>query len=268
MLREQPEELARAVEFTPFSEAELRRAYDERGKPGLEPVERARRWLVRANQSYLRQTGLPSFTLSSAETSRDSVGLWNDLPEYITEAGLRLKEVQVSCRDATELIWDRLFRREDAALYVDPPYMPETRAPGQYLHEMPVADHVGMLDALLDHPGAVYLSGYDAPLYHEALAGWVSWVIPGYSSTGYRQEILWMNERAHAGALAAQERRKEEARKASAAPPPGAAMGMVYQRPEPEEPEAPAFAAVFGALLEGWRWDRGGGFAGEEDVEE
>lgn len=198
VLREQPDELARAVEFTPFSEAELQRAYDERGKPGLEPLERARRWLVRANQSYLRQTGEPSFSLSSAETARDSVKLWNGLSEHIREAGQRLKYVKVSCRDATELIWDRLYRREDAVLYVDPPYMPDTRAPGQYLYEMPVPEHVGMLEALLDHPGAVFLSGYDADLYHEALAGWVSWAIPGYSSTGYRQEILWMNDKADA----------------------------------------------------------------------
>ena len=256
VLREQPEELARAVELSPFSEADLMRAYAERGKPGLEPVERARRWVLCAHQGFLRQTGKPSFTLSSAETSRDSVGLWNELPEHIQEAGLRMKEVKVSCRDATELIWDRLFRRPDAALYVDPPYLPSTRAPGQYLHEMPEPEHVGMLDALLYHPGAVFLSGYDAPLYHDALSGWESFDIPGHSSTGFRKEVLWMNEAAYAGALAAEAKRDEEAGKTAPAAP-AAAMGMVYRPPvlKPHEPEPPAYAAVLGALLEGWRWE-------------
>jgi len=265
VLRDNPEALARAVRLSPFSEADLQRAYDERGMPGLEPVERARRWLVCAHQAYLRQPGVPSFSLSSADTARNSVRLWNELPEHIEEAGGRLKEVKVSCRDATELIWDKLFRREDAVIYADPPYMPGTRAPGQYINEMPVPEHVGMLEALADHPGAVFLSGYDDELYHEALAGWESWDIPGYSSTGYRREVLWMNEKAHAGALAAEARRREEA-SATQAPPAGTAFGMVYRQPEPREPEAPAFAAVFGALLEGGRWDSDSyGTAGEDE---
>lgn len=53
MLRSQPEELAREIELTPYS----RREYDLAFQPCEEPLERARRFLVRTNQAIGAKMG-------------------------------------------------------------------------------------------------------------------------------------------------------------------------------------------------------------------
>lgn len=169
------------------------------------------------------------------------------MPGHIEAAARRLKKVRVLSREAVEVVEMDLVRKPDVLLYVDPPYVPATRAEKLYVHEMPVEDHEKLLDALTKHPGPVFLSGYKSKLYSDRLAGWEARDLPGYTSYGGREEVLWMNMKAAAGAQAADERTADRERLAKA---PARGMGMVYQ--PPPEPEAPAFAAVFGALLEGW----------------
>ena len=79
-------------------------------------------------------------------------------------------------------------------IYADPPYLLTTRHGKQYACEMTKADHEDLLDALLAHKGPVLLSGYDSPMYNDALRAWHREEIDVRAQTATkRREILWMN---------------------------------------------------------------------------
>ena len=81
-------------------------------------------------------------------------------------------------------------------LYVDPPYMPETRTSrARYRHEYTVADHERLLACLMSLPEnvSVILSGYPSQLYDETLAGWRSMEFQAMTRGGVRTEKIWMN---------------------------------------------------------------------------
>lgn len=86
----------------------------------------------------------------------------------------------------------------DVLLYVDPPYLGETRTSRQYLHELSrPEEHLELLDALLSCRSAVVLSGYPSPLYDEALTGWqrieIATTTRQGNTRGERTEVLWIN---------------------------------------------------------------------------
>ncbi len=94
-------------------------------------------------------------------------------------------------------------------LYVDPPYVRSTRSRDYYPHEMGEEDHERLLSALVEHPGAVVLSGYDNALYREALAGWHRSETPGRAQRNAagrsRTEVLWSNDAAWRGCRASRD---------------------------------------------------------------
>lgn len=105
----------------------------------------------------------------------------------------RLKEAQIENAPAVDLI--RRFRNPQVLIYADPPYLLSTRKQRQYSVEMAEpAQHIELLEALLDHPGPVMLSGYDNDLYDDMLYGWTKAYHATRSEGGHhRTEVLWMN---------------------------------------------------------------------------
>ena len=83
----------------------------------------------------------------------------------------------------------------DVLMYLDPPYLRSTRRSGRlYSKEMDEADHRRLLDLIVNTRAKVALSGYDSPLYAEALSGW--WTARAAmrtTSAEMREEVLWMN---------------------------------------------------------------------------
>lgn len=192
VIRDRPEELARAIALTPYAEEELHAAHATSGE-GLDPVERARRFLARCWMAHsARQTGRPS--LGVARAGKNPVRVFNDLPGRILSAASRLKDAQIVCREAVDVI--RANRHEDTLVYADPPYVVSTRSPNLYRYEMSDADHELLLETLLAHPGPVALSGFDSPLYCETLQGWKPVELKGYAQRGTRREMLWLNQAA------------------------------------------------------------------------
>ena len=64
----------------------------------------------------------------------------------------------------------------------------------QYKHEMTDSDHELLLDALLKHRGPVILSGYDSPMYSDALRHWnKECIVSRNQACRETNEILWMN---------------------------------------------------------------------------
>ena len=191
MVRDEPEKLAAAVAATPYARQEYEAAF----APTDDPVEKARRFLVRCQQGFGSRAGAykPGWKndVRGRERAYDVLS-WNRAPGWIAEAAGRLKRVQIEHMPAVELIGR--FNYADVLIYADPPYLPATRTGKQYRHEMAERDHVELLEALKRHRGLVMLSGYPNPLYDELLKGWSAAEFGNrVANGGARTEVLWMN---------------------------------------------------------------------------
>ncbi|MGP6444147.1 DNA adenine methylase [Rahnella aceris] len=79
-------------------------------------------------------------------------------------------------------------------LYVDPPYLPETRtSSARYRHEYTRENHIELIDALKQIPAAVMISGYPSELYDSLLSNWRSIRFQVMTRGGVRTEQIWMN---------------------------------------------------------------------------
>ncbi|HBQ5660047.1 DNA adenine methylase [Klebsiella grimontii] len=81
-------------------------------------------------------------------------------------------------------------------IYVDPPYLHETRSSrARYRHEYSVEDHRRLLVCLRSLPdsASVILSGYPSDLYDHQLSDWRSKEFQAMTRGGVRTEKIWMN---------------------------------------------------------------------------
>lgn len=175
VLRTRTAELARAIELTPFSRAELDLAF----QPSPDPLERARRWYVRAWQCMggPRDADTKSgwrFERTIAKSNgKSNVRLWGQT-DHLWAAVARLKAVQFESDDALKVI--RRFDAPTSLFYCDPPYVTSTR--GQrwqnvaYQFEFTDADHRRLAEALHQTQGHVVVSGYRCELYDWLYEGW------------------------------------------------------------------------------------------------
>jgi len=194
VIRERSGELVAAVEMTPWARAEYELSYI----PVEEPIEKARRFIIRCRQAFgtkkIHKTGWrrigPNFNSSDYHLYTPE---WRNLPGRIMEVAERLRDAQVENLPALELI--ERFRGPDVLLYIDPPYPLDTRGRKKmYAFEMTDTDHADLL-ALLDlHPGPVMVSGYRCELYDEALSRWKRVSRNAVAQCGARRvESLWLN---------------------------------------------------------------------------
>lgn len=200
VIREQPEELARQIEWTPWAREEYinlltSASADCYFKRTGEPVEDARRMLIRMWMGYGSKT---SDRTGWRHNVQSKVGtccsiVWTGMSERIMAAAERLKGVQIECQPAVELI--ERYKYQEVLIYADPPYLLETRREKrQYKHEMADADHIDLLEALDKHPGPVVLSGYTCQLYDERLKRWTRRTVKAMAEGGReRREVLWLN---------------------------------------------------------------------------
>ena len=144
-IREQPEELMRAVACTPYSRGEYEQAWDHfkaGGQVRPDGIEAARLTLVRywqAHGSTVVYKGGWKNDRAGREYAYD-VRYWRQLPERIAAVVERLKDAQIEQAPAVDVI--RRFRHPDVLIYADPPYMLHTRKGKQYIVEM--AEEAGM----------------------------------------------------------------------------------------------------------------------------
>ena len=199
VLRGQPDELIRSIGLTPFSREELAKAC--RPANDLMPLERARRFYVRARQTRtgLAQTSSEGRWAHCVLTSRagmaGAVSRWLGSVEGLPEIAQRLQRVQIENAPGLEVI-----QRYDTArtlFYLDPPYVHNSRGDtAAYGHEMSDDDHRELANLLHRIQGRAVLSGYRCPLYDELFAEWRRVDAPEKicnSSKGIRTESLWIN---------------------------------------------------------------------------
>lgn len=193
-IRNDPERLARAVYWTPYSREVYNRAW-EAGKTETDPFQRAVDFYARMMMGHgFRTTGEKVGWKNDVQGREASyaAGYWSKTPEVIFQAAERLRGVQIEHMDAVDLI--RRFAFPNVLIYADPPYLLNTRHGKQYKCEMTTADHKRLLEALKAHPGPVLLSGYDSDLYNNELRGWEREEIDAMAQTATkRREVLWMN---------------------------------------------------------------------------
>lgn len=192
VIREKPNELASAVELTPYSREEYNQTFEKLGQE-ISDVERARVflircWMARGGKTSDKTGWRHNIDISTVNALPD----WNGLPGTILEATKRLKKVQIENQDVIILI--ERYNREDCLIYADPPYVLETRTKRHYAHEMDNEQHISLLETLNLHKGYVILSGYDSNLYNELLVGWykVAKMAKTEAAT-VKQEVLWLN---------------------------------------------------------------------------
>lgn len=196
ILRDQPAELERACALTPHSRAEHAASYLE--APASD-VERARRVWVQLTQG---RAGVRSKTgwrhyVKPAGSSASMPRYLRGYVERIAPAAERLASVSLEARPALDVIASYV-RDPDVLLYVDPPYLGETRQSGGYVHEMRgETEHRALGAALLEARAGVVVSGYPSPLYEEMYAGWDRHTIAAKTGQGGawedRTEVLWSN---------------------------------------------------------------------------
>jgi DNA adenine methylase len=193
-VRDHPAQLAYALDLTPWARAEWARCWEDPHAGDV--VEDARRYLVRVWQNYGSITHhRKGWRHTTDRTMRPLTEQWDRLPERVAAVTGRLKEAQIECTTALDII----ARYDDPTtlLYVDPPYPLSTRGLTLYRHELTDDDHRALLDALDAHPGPVVLSGYACPLYDDRLGHWQREEIAATAEGGRaRTEIVWRNERA------------------------------------------------------------------------
>ena len=192
IVREHPEELSRLLSLTPYAREEYMAAFEE--KEGDTDIEKARKFAVRCFMGF--SCGIRykrGFRTSQCGSGPRIPDKWRQLPETILLAADRLKDAQIECLPALELI--RRYDTKDVFLYVDPPYLGNTRKRYLYQHEMDSEEeHRKLLELLLAHPGKVMISGYDNPLYDRMLAGWRKEQRKSQAENGLaRVETVWMN---------------------------------------------------------------------------
>lgn len=194
-------QLVHDLVVTPYARAEFERAWE----PSDNPVERARRLVIRAMMGFgsagatKGSTGFRIDTKREYETAQHT---WVMYPDNIAAVGQRLQGVLIENRPAIDII--RGHDTPQTLHFVDPPYVHESRyringkgVSRAYRHEMNADDHMELLDELKAVRGMVVLSGYSTELYDQALQGWERHTtkarIAGGRGTAMREEVVWLN---------------------------------------------------------------------------
>lgn len=190
VLREQPDELARLVNLTPWSKEEYKDSYNFTG----DSLEDARKFIVRCWQAFggtaVRNSGWRN-DVSGLQGSCVAK-VWCSLPERILLCAERLKGVQIENMNYKDLI--ERYGHKDCLIYADPPYILSTRSGKLYENEMTDQDHIELLEILDQQKGPVLLSGYSHPLYDERLKHWSRQTRKAQAEKGgIREEVLWIN---------------------------------------------------------------------------
>jgi DNA adenine methylase len=194
-IRDNPDELMLRLMNTPWSREEYDLAFEKADTP----VEQARRCIVRfwfTVGANVRQKNGMRF-----EIKRNTGGLnyfHLKLPEIIALASERLKHtrknlVQIENRNVFELL--PVYNRENVLMYLDPPYLMETRKNKRvYRHEFSDEEHEELLKLITCSKANIIISGYESGLYKKYLRGWRMERTKTKDQAGNcRTECVWIN---------------------------------------------------------------------------
>lgn len=202
-LRDMGPDLISKIALTPYSREEYNIAISE-PEGDIDPIERARRFFVRARQVRAGKAARPTpyqWGYSVAHSRRGMAGrvsAWNHSPKDLELTAKRLLRVQIEQEPALDAI--RRYDHEGTLFYCDPPYPIGSREGSSrsvYRFEMSDEDHEELAAALNGAKGLVAISGYECDLMNDLYRDWDSRSRKTRSSTsptrGERVEVLWAN---------------------------------------------------------------------------
>lgn len=207
MIRERPEDLIRAIYWTPYAQVEQKLSL----KPCDDPLEAARRLYVRShltisgptaqwNSGWRRQK-----VMSRGRNGRSSMKVAaRSFMEtgHLYDIAERLRGVCIESENALALICR--YDQARTVFYLDPPYVADTRSrwsAAAYRHEMTDDQHRELAAVLHNCDGMVLLSGYRSDLYDELYRDWhhvTRDVRTNGNTVGMATEHLWLNPAAKA----------------------------------------------------------------------
>ena len=202
-LRDNEQQLCRAIALTPYAREELDLARKPHQK--TTKLERARRFLVSSmmaiNGVFGKERGGFSYSDSYARSGREArVNRWYNLPKRISEFVERLRNVRVENKDARKIL--KQFADKPAALvYLDPPYFAD-RTNGYNHDANDLKFHRELLRLANRARCMIFISGYQNALYRKTLTtrkGWHTKTIKATTrdssgKTHERTEVVWMNK--------------------------------------------------------------------------
>jgi DNA adenine methylase len=188
--------LADELRLTPYAREEFDAAY----AVCSDPVEMARRYLVRAFMGFGANSATCPYKngfRSKRPDFKSPAYEFAAYPPHVEYFRERLAGVTIECKPALDVV--ERYDEPDALIYVDPPYMPETRIASQtmsYRHEMTVVDHEILARTLRQAQGMVVLSGYRCDAYDEWFRGWTRVDRDCWAERAARRtESLWISPR-------------------------------------------------------------------------
>lgn len=201
--REQSARLIELLRLTPFARVE----FDSAHSPTNDPVECARRLLVRAFMGFGSASVICShktgFRANSNRRGTTPAHGWANYQECMHALVDRMKGVIIEHRDAVACM--QQHDSLETLHYVDPPYVhstrefKRTRAKTVYSNELTDADHCALADNLKKLSGMVFLSGYRCELYDSLYAEWERREKKTFADGARpRIECLWLNSSAAA----------------------------------------------------------------------
>lgn len=197
VLRERPEDLKRVLDLTPYSREEYDRAFE----PTDDPLEAARRYIVKTTQAIgakMNGTSKCGWRNHKQMKIGGTVCKWAGITDTIDVAAARLRGdtthlVQIEHMDALRMI--ERYDYPDVLMYLDPPYVRSSRKSGAlYAHEMDLAGQQQLLSLITQSRAKIIISGYESELYDTALADWhKDSTMSQTTSTEMATETIWMN---------------------------------------------------------------------------
>lgn len=186
-IQKDSERLAKLVMTTPFSREEYDKQFE-----GIDQTmyassfQRAAGFLIRCWQGHgFRTTGVKVGWKNDVVGRERAYALWDwyRLPEWIIDIAERLRKVQIENRPALEVI--ERFNYSNVFMYIDPPYLLNTRAGKQYEE---------LLKVLLQSRAKIMISGYKSEMYNYYLKDWNKKSFNSCAEHGKpRIETVWMN---------------------------------------------------------------------------
>jgi DNA adenine methylase len=191
--RDRPDELASKCETLPYS----RKLFEEwRDSPMPDdPLERAVRFFY-INRSQIAKGNGPAGKGTGWRHSAkvNPAQAYHSAIEMIHAFSLRMRKVQIECRDFREII--QVYDTPDTLFYVDPPYIGREK---HYLGGFTEKDHRDLAHMLNNIQGKAIVSYYYDPLLDELYPGWVRKTLDanrqiiGKKEKGKATELLLFN---------------------------------------------------------------------------
>jgi DNA adenine methylase len=185
-------ELERALKLTPFAREEFDEAYEITA----DPVESARRLIIRAymgfgSDGHNPEVGKTGFRASSNRSGTTPAHDWENFHPQIAAFCNRLSGIVIENRDAKEVMAQQ--DSPETLHFLDPPYIHETRGGRHgYRFEMANDAHEELCDFIRGLKGMVILCGYEHPLYDRL--GWTKRKREAHADGARdRIEVLWIN---------------------------------------------------------------------------